>query len=347
MSPEGTRTLALSAQRVMGDIAASAHDRRLATVPRVNVLSAARRRRAAAAVLVGAVVAGVVGAALLLRAPGWTAETSLIARPSTDILAPASTQFGEVVALGLPALPELATTPSVLEGVRARVPDAPPLEDLARHVEVALVPGAGVARVTVRAADEDLAARLDSALVEELVAADVLAPAARFAPLDDTPRTTRVGTSLTTAAAGALAAGLLAGAATAAAVGWSRRRGTDAAAVREALERAGHAPVAVLDGRDPAVTDRIVALQRAGGRPLRVVVVGPDGDGASRLRTALGERSVPVVDDGAAPGAAVNGTAGPEAAVVAVLDGRTTAPDELSAATAALRGASVLAVVLS
>lgn len=304
----------------------------------VNVLSGARRRRTTAVTLVAVGVAGLVGATLLLRAPVWSAETSLIAQPTVGVLPSTSSQFGEVVALGLPALPELASTPSVLEAVRSRVPDAPPVDELAQDVEVALVPGAGVARVTVRAGEGDLAARLDTALVEAIVAADVLAPVARFEPLDDTPRVTQVGMPATTAAAGALAAGLLAGGAVAVATGWTRRRGTDAPTVRDALERAGHPPVAVLDGRDPALADRIVSLQRAGGRPLRLLAVGPSRVGVGRLRASLTGRAVPVLDGPVDP------VSGSTASVVAVLDGRTTAPDELAAA---LRGVPVLAVVLN
>jgi hypothetical protein len=51
--------------------------------------------------------------------------------------------------------------------------------------------------------------------------------------------------------------------------------------------------VAILDGKDPALTDRLCALQRAGGLPLRIITIGPGQiETAEALRTAIGGRGV-------------------------------------------------------
>jgi hypothetical protein len=309
----------------------------------VNVLRADRRQRLVAGLVAGVLVGAAVAGALLARPAVFEGESSLIARPVSDILTPASTQFGEVVALGLPALPELAASPSVLGRVVAAVPGAPSADELAGDVDVALVPGAGVARVTVRAGSAELAGALTVAVVQALIATDVLEPAARFEALDDTPRVSDVGPTPASALAIGLAAAIVAGVVAALVAGRMRSRATDVRGIQAALERAGHPPVAVLDGSDRTLGDRISALQRASGRPVRVLAVGPGrAERVVEIRRGLGEHDVPVDGDDADPTAARV-----PASVVAVLDARATTPDELAAATATLpEKSAVIAVVL-
>lgn len=321
----------------------------------MNPLGAHRRRRAGSAVLAGLLIGGVVAAVLLTRAPIYRAETSVIARPVSDILGPAATQFGEVVSLGLPALPELASSPTVLQDVSDAVPGAPDVDALADDIDVALLPGTGVARITVRADDPDLAAALADGVVDRLIAADVLEPAARLERLDEAPRVGRSGPSVSSAVGIGLAVALAVGGAVLAGLRRVRPRGTDVRGVHAALERAGQPPVAVLDGRDPVLAERIAALQQVRRHPLRVLAVGPGRtDRVDELRTLLGERGVELVDPGepGGPGADAAGndaaTRAGSASVIAVLEARRTAPDELAAAVAALPDRSaMLAVILT
>jgi hypothetical protein len=307
---------------------------------RVNRLRARRLRVLAAATVGGLLVAAAAVLLLLNRPTVYAAENALIARPqaATADSPGAADQFGEVVALGLPALPDLAVSPTVLGRVAARVPDGPPADELGRDVQVSLVPGAGVAKLVVTADDPARAKALATALVDALVATDILEPAARLEPLDPEPQVTVVGTSLPTVLGIGLVVALVVGGGTYAGLRRIRPPGTDVHEVHSALTRAGRPTVAVLDGRDPTLTDRLCALQRAGGLPLRIITVGPgQTDRAEELGSAVRERGVQMSSMNGAP-----------TSVVAILEARTTRPDELTAVAAALPDRSVmLAVVLA
>ncbi|MCO1658239.1 hypothetical protein [Pseudonocardia humida] len=296
----------------------------------------------ALASICGLAVGAVVVALLLNRPAVFAAQNSLIARPAAASVEnpDAAGQFGEVVALGLPALPDLAVSSSVLQAAADAVPGGPTADELASQVEVTLVPGAGVAKLTVRAGDPDQAGRLATALVGALVATDILQPAARLEPLDAEPQVVRVDTSIPTVGGIGLVAALVVGAATYAALRRIRPPGTDVHEVHTAMSRAGRPTVAILDGKDPALTDRLCALQRAGGLPLRIITIGPgQSDKADELRTAVNGRGVQLSS------ASTNSA---PTSVVAVFDARSTRPDELTAVAAALPERSrMLAVVLT
>jgi hypothetical protein len=292
--------------------------------------------------LCGLIVGAVVVALLLNRPAVYAAQYSLIARPATatDENPNSAEQFGEIVALGLPALPDLAVSPSVLAIAAAAVPDGPTVDELGSQVEVTLVPGAGVAKLTVRADDPDVAGRLATAMVGALVTTDILQPAARLEPLDDEPQVVRVDTSIPTVGGIGLVAAVVVGAAAYAALRRIRPPGTDVHEVHTAMSRAGRPTVAILDGRDPALTDRLCALQRAGGLPLRIITIGPgQTDRADALRTSVGGRGVQLSS------ASTNSA---PTSVVAVFDARSTRPDELTAVAAALpERSAMLAVVMT
>jgi len=308
----------------------------------VNRLRARRLRVLALASICGLAIGAVVVALLLNRPAVFAAQNSLIARPAAvDADNPdAADQFGEVVALGLPALPDLATSPTVLEAAARAVPGGPTADELGSQVEVTLVPGAGVAKLTVRANDPEVAGQLATALIDELVATDILQPAARLEPLDAEPQVVRVDTSIPTVGGIGLVTAVVVGAAAFAALRRIRSPGTDVHEVHTAMSRAGRPTVAILDGNDPALTDRLCALQRAGGLPLRIITIGPGQiDKADALRTAIGGRGVQLSSAS---------THSAPTSVVAVFDSRSTRPDELTAVAAALpERSAMLAVVLA
>ncbi|WP_214405739.1 hypothetical protein [Pseudonocardia lacus] len=299
----------------------------------------------ALASICGLAVGAVVVALLLNRPAVFAAQNSLIARPAaaTADNPDAAGQFGEVVALGLPALPDLAVSSTILEAAARAVPDGPPADELASQVEMTLVPGAGVAKLTVRASDPDQAGRLATALVGALVATDFLQPAARLEVLDPEPQVVRVDTSIPTVGGIGLVTAVVVGAAAYAALRRIRPPGTDVHEVHTAMSRAGRPTVAILDGKDPALVDRLCALQRAGGLPLRIITIGPgQTDKSDALRAAVSGRGVQL---SGMPNSATNSA---PTSVVAVFDARSTRPDELTAVAAALPERSkMLAVVLT
>ncbi|MGW4063167.1 hypothetical protein ACWEGE_33120 [Amycolatopsis sp. NPDC004747] len=235
-------------------------------------------------------VALVVGALVLLvgltRAEEYQGRVSLLAGPAAADGAP----YGEVVSLALPALVELARSPSVLQAaapVSGYTPD-----ELAGHVSVELVPASGLARLSVRAPSAERAGATAMALGKAMIDADLLAPAGKLRTLDSRPEVLTVAPDVPLVAGLALVAAVAAGLATAA-----LRRLTPLGAgpgpVRRALAAAGvHRPVAVLREEDPSAADRLAVLCRAAGRPVRVLPVTPSlTEAAAKLAAGLPEES--------------------------------------------------------
>jgi hypothetical protein len=233
----------------------------------------------AVAVLVGALVL-IIG---LTRGAEYQGRVSLLATPAGPDGAP----YGEVVSLALPALVELARSPSVLQAA-APVSGYSP-DELAGHVSVELVPASGLARLSVRAASAEQAGATATALGKAMIDADLLAPAGKLRTLDPRPEVVAVApdTPLVTGLAlvGAVAAGLAT-----AAVG-RLTPGGGPGPVRRALAAAGiHRPVAVLREDDPATADRLAVLCRAAGRPVRVLPATPElAETAAKLAAGLPE----------------------------------------------------------
>ncbi|WP_226379650.1 glycosyltransferase family 4 protein [Pseudonocardia sp. KRD291] len=301
---------------------------------------------ATAAVLAGALVAVAVFAGVLAQPGRYQGTVGVVARPASVVTSVAlsagaagSTNYGEVVSLALPSLPELATGPTLLAAAAAQVPGAPSGEDLRPDVSVELLPGSGVARISVRSGDPELAGRLTEAVTDQVVRARPLAPAGELRAIDRRASVSEVSASPVLGAAFALLAGLVAAAATAALL-LPRRRDAERehAALLRALGDAGRDPVAVLDAADPVLASRVRILARDAGRPLRVVAAGPGlQDRVRSLRDEL------------APVAVLAGAGRPDepAAVLAVADRRRTRTDELAGIVSALpESGSLLAVVL-
>ncbi|GAA1274900.1 hypothetical protein [Saccharothrix xinjiangensis] len=226
-------------------------------------------RPALACVGVAVVVAAAVVLSAEVRGEEHQSRVGLLAGPvATDSPAP----FGEVVSLSLPALVELARSPSVLREPAEALGMGP--ADLAARVSVELVPASGLARLSVRLPTADQASDAADRIARAVVAADLLAPSARLRLLDR-PETTRVVPDRPLALGLALVAGVVAGLAAHAFGHLRRTRAGDR--VRAALAAGGaRRPVAVLDDDDPDLVPRLAVLCGAAARPARVVAVTPE-----------------------------------------------------------------------
>ncbi|WP_410651386.1 hypothetical protein [Amycolatopsis sp. cmx-4-54] len=249
----------------------------LTRIPRTVALSAA----------VGLLIGSLVLTVGLSRGEQYQGRVSLLAEPSAEAEGSAA-QYGEVVSLTLPALVELARSPSVLQAVAPLSGYSP--EELGRRVSVELVPASGLARLSVRAASSEQAGATVTALGKALAEARLLAPAGRLRPLDAKADVAAVSPDGSLVTGLALVAAVAAGLAVAALRRLpSPRFGGGRGSVRRALLAAGiHRPVAVLRGDDPAAADRLAVLGLATGRPLRVVPVAPEfSEAAAKLAATL------------------------------------------------------------
>ncbi|WP_410663531.1 hypothetical protein [Amycolatopsis sp. lyj-84] len=223
----------------------------------------------------------------LTRGEQYQGRVSLLAEPSGQGDG-ATAQYGEVVSLALPALVELARSPSVLRAA-APVSGFSP-EELGRQVSVELVPASGLARLSVRAPSAGQAEATASALGKAMIDANLLAPVGRLRPLDSRPDVVVIAPDVPLVAGLSLVAAVAAGLAVAAIRRLSpgRLRG-EVGSVRRSLAAAGiHRPVAVLRGDDPETTDRLAVLGLAAASSLRVVPVAPEfSEAASKLAASL------------------------------------------------------------
>ncbi|MGV9360893.1 hypothetical protein [Amycolatopsis sp. NPDC003731] len=234
------------------------------------------------ALLVGALVL-VVG---LTRGAEYQGRVSLLAAPAAADGAP----YGEVVSLALPALVELARSPSVLAA--AAPVSGYSADELAGHVAVELVPASGLARLSVRAPSAEQAGAAAMALGKAMIDADLLAPAGKLRTLDARPDVVTVAPDVPLVGGLALVGAVAAGLATAA-VRRLTPGGAGPGPVRRALAAAGvRRPVAMLREEDPSAADRLAVLCRAAGRPVRVVPVTPSlTEVAAKLAAGLPEES--------------------------------------------------------
>ncbi|CAL9416637.1 hypothetical protein SUDANB95_01760 [Actinosynnema sp. ALI-1.44] len=229
---------------------------------------------ASAGVLVGAVVV----VATAFSGEEYQARVSLLAGPQGP-------QYGEVVALSLPALVEVARSPAVVGKAGTS----------AERVSVELVPASGLARLSVRAPAAGQASNEAAAVAAAVVEADLLAPAGKLRVLD-APAVARVAPDWPLAIGLALVAAVVAGAAVAVV---RHLRGTRAVdGVRAALASAGvRHPVAVVPDDDPALVERLTVLCATARRPVRVVPVVPELAGrADELAEALPDKAAEPAD---------------------------------------------------
>ncbi|NUT93489.1 MAG: hypothetical protein HOY78_15850 [Saccharothrix sp.] len=236
-------------------------------------MRSARVRLILESALVALLVGAVVVVATLFAGEEYQARVSVLA-------VPVGPQYGEVVALSLPALVEVARSPSVVAKAGT----------VAERVSVELVPASGLARLSVRAPAAGQASTEAAAVAAAVAEADLLAPAGRLRVLD-TPTVARVAPDWPLTFGLALAAAVAAGVAAAAV---RHLRGTRAAdGVRSALASAGvRHPVAVVPGDDPALVSRLTVLGAAARRPVRVVAVVPGvAERAEELAEALPDKA--------------------------------------------------------
>lgn len=228
----------------------------------------------------GALAAVLVGGAVLLATglggTEYEGRVTLVAGP-----VPGSAQFGEVVALTLPALAELARSPSVLD--TAATETGLTTGELADRISVELVPASGLARLAVRGPSAETAGEAATVIARSVIEADLLAPAGTLRLLDQRPDVNRVAPDRGLGAGLALVAAAVAGVSAGAVA--HLRRAPDEAAARAA---AGGA-VTVLTVDTPDLTDRLALLCGAAGRPARTIAVVP----ALRARATALARSLP------------------------------------------------------
>lgn len=230
-------------------------------------------RRTAECAAVALAVGVLVFAVGMLRPADHQGRVALLAEPVAAEDTGTTAQYGEVVALTLPALVELSRSPSVLQAA-ARVSGYAP-EDLAKHVSVELVPASGLARLSVRAGTAEQAGATASAIARSLVDANLLAPVGGLRVLDEKPDVVQVSPDRLLSTGLALAAAVLAGVAMGVARQLRTARGQEA--VRKALTAAGtRHPVLTADAADPALADRLALLCRSAGRSPRVIAAAPD-----------------------------------------------------------------------
>ncbi|MDQ3405910.1 MAG: hypothetical protein M3548_21380 [Actinomycetota bacterium] len=307
------------------------------------------RRTAAMSVAVGLLVGAIVMLAAGLREPVYEGRVGLIASPVTEAPGTAAAQYGEVVSLVLPALVELARSPSVLSAAVAKVPDAPTPEDLGQRVSVELVPASGLARLSVRAPSSESASALVFAVARAMIETNLLTPVSTLRLLDERADITRVAPDWLLVVGLALAAAVAAGVATAAVRNLpTSGRSAQEQAVRDALSSAGRLPAAILRGDDPHLVDRLTMLCAAAARRSRVIAVKPElterADALSASLAAGVGVKVPAMSG-------KHGTRGttdtpPDAAVIAVTHGGRGRQDELIATVGVLPESAVLVAVV-
>ncbi|OXM56164.1 hypothetical protein CFP71_14935 [Amycolatopsis thailandensis] len=223
----------------------------------------------------------------LSRGEQFQGRVSLLAEPVGQTEgSPAN--YGEVVTLTLPALVELARSPSVLLAAAPISGFAP--EELRERVTVELVPASGLARLSVRAPSADRARTTASALGQAMIDANLLGTAGRLRTLDPRPDVVTTAPDTPLVSGLALIAAVAAGLAT---IAIRRLRPSGprhgAGAVRRALASAGiHRTVTVLRSEDPSVADRLAVLGLAAGEPPRVLPAGPEfTEPAAKLAATL------------------------------------------------------------
>ncbi|MCT2581993.1 hypothetical protein [Actinophytocola gossypii] len=254
--------------------------RLVAAWPRVT----RRLGRPVTAGVVAAVLAG--GGVLLATALAGEEYEGRVSLVATPVGGASGAQYGEVVALTLPALVELARGPSVLAAAAgATGTDA---ETIGEGVSVELVPASGVARLAVLAPSADQAGAVATAIARAVVDADLLAPAAALRLLDERPDVIQVSPDRPLGVGLALGGAALAGVT----VGGLRhlRRTSDVAAVRAAV--GSWHPVLTLRADEPDLPERLTRLCDAAGRTPRVVPVAEELAPAARsIEDRLPERA--------------------------------------------------------
>lgn len=263
-------------------------------------------KRVGAAMAVGLVVFVAVLVVLLTRPTAYDARISLLATPSSS--SSSSSDFGSVVALGLPAAVDVAHSPSVLNRASRAVPGAPDGDALSGAVTVELVPASGLVRVTVRADSDAVASGVAASVAQQISSANLLAPSATLRIIDTEAQITQVAPDAAYSGGIAIVAGALG-----AAIVYGLMvliRPSVRALVHRALVRSKiEGSVAVVEmGGSEGVPDELILLAESAGRPVRVIAADARSrDEADKLRNDLTEASITMTDDADGPTMAVVG----------------------------------------
>ncbi len=140
---------------------------------------AALRRALVPAVLVAGLVLALVLAVLMTRGATYESRVSLVATPVAELGAE-RLEFGAVVSVVMPAIPEVAVSTGVLDRLQGGPAGALTAEELASSVAVELVPASGVARITVTTDDAAQSSSVLQAIVAEVRQGSLLSPVGRF-----------------------------------------------------------------------------------------------------------------------------------------------------------------------
>jgi capsular polysaccharide biosynthesis protein len=155
------------------------------------------------------IVSGVVIGYVSTRPPTYQARIAIIASP-VDVKS-SNADFSAVVSLTMAGVGETARSASVLAKAVSGVPNAPSPDVLADRVTVELVPGSGVARVSVTADSASQTSVLTRAVGAGIVNADLLRPVGIFRLVDTrAPQAYKIAPDLTLALGFGMTAGLLA-----------------------------------------------------------------------------------------------------------------------------------------
>lgn len=266
-----------------------------------------RRTVTACQAVFAAVIVATVALLLVHQRPTeYEARMSLIASPAAAAVQQPDNQsappaapgdFGSVVSLGFPAISPLARTPQVLAAAHDRVPGSPPANELSSSISVELMPATALARISVRAQSPEIASGLVSAIADQLVQSNLLAPVAVLRPLDVQPEVTQINPDSLLSLGFALTAGALAAVAVVTCralllpnVGQRVTRALTAAGVQH--------DVAAFSLWDIDIYDRIGLLARAADTPVRVLATEPGvQEDVDKLTAGLAERGVRVRDE--------------------------------------------------
>jgi capsular polysaccharide biosynthesis protein len=158
-----------------------------------QTLAAFRRAQVPALVAALVTLAGVVGL-MMSRPPTYQVKVGLIATPVATTSATVTMDFGQVVGLGMPSLPEFVVADDVVAAIREKVPNAPSDDALRSAITVELVPASGVARISVTTDDPTTSRKVLGVVLSEIDQADLLAPVATLKTIGtSSPAATVVG----------------------------------------------------------------------------------------------------------------------------------------------------------
>lgn len=252
-------------------------------------------RTTLAALLAFLIVAGAVIGYVTSSPATYQARIALMAVP-TESANSSTANYAAAVSLTMAGIEDVAHSGSVLAKAVVGVPNAPRLDALAGRISVDVIPGSGVARISVTGDTASQTVALTEAIGTGIVKADLLRPVGTFRLIDTrAPEARKIAPDLTLGLGFGLAAGLVAAILAAAALPLLRPRLTTRGQVLRAIDDAS---VAVVELDSEAEIEDVAALF---GEPSKLLLV-PAGIAARPVATTLSRRlqtdeRVPAADD--------------------------------------------------